>query len=139
MITHNLQISNCQLNYNFVLMKGFFAMLIFAFMVSCTSARSAKLIRSQHPQRRLDAKPERRLMFGSSDTEQEMDEASEHSHMSIMMNMMEKNSLISNIMKNVKRFSVSLDDLSEAVNTQIVQLASVANSNLGKNLYLSKI
>ena len=99
-----------------------------------------KPIRSQHPYRRLSKNSERRLMgFGTDETTDDIEEASEHSHMVMMMNMMEKNSQISNIMKNVKRFSSSLDDLAESVNTQIVQLASVANSNLGKNLYLSKI
>lgn len=124
-------------------MKGHLSLLLFTLLTIVSFTEAAKPIKSQHSSRRLAAKPERQLflnnLLGSSDTEQEMDEASEHSHMFIMMNMMEKNSLISNIMKNVKRFASSLDDLSEAVNTQIVQLASVANSNLGKNLYLSKI
>ena len=109
-------------------------------LLSFNIYQTAKLIKSQHPSRRLSQKPERKLnLFGSSDTEQEMDEASEHSHMVMMMNMMEKNSQIGNIMKNVKRFSSSLDELAESVNTQIVQLASVANSNTAKNLYLGKI
>lgn len=121
-------------------MKSSFVLFILAFIIALNSIQAAKQIKSQHPARRLNARTERKLsLFGSSDTQQEMDEASEHSHMVMMMNMMEKNSQISNIMKNVKRFSTSLDDLAESVNTQIVQLASVANSNLNKNLYLSKI
>ena len=105
-------------------------------------AESAKTIKSQHSERRLRQKKDRKLygslMGGDTETE-DMEEESEHSHMTMMMQMMEKNTQISNIMKNVKRFSSSLDDLAESVNTQIVNLASVANANLNKNLYLNKI
>ena len=121
-------------------MKSSILMLILTFTLAICSIQAAKSIKSQHPSRRKAARPERQLgLFGSSDTETELDEASEHSHMVLVMNMMEKNSRINNIMKNVKMFSTSLDDLAEAVNTQIVQLASVANSNLGKNVYINNI
>lgn len=116
-------------------------MLILTLFAVVTCTQSVKTIRSQHPNRRLNAKPERKLfnLFGSSSTDTELDDRNEHKNMVLVMNMMQKNTLINNILKNVKLFSNALDDLSESVNTQIVQLAAVANSNLSKNLYISKI
>ena len=122
-------------------MKSHLVMLLLAFILAMSTVQSAKTIRSLHDSRRKSAKPERQLgLFGGDDDEaDEADEASEHSRMRTIMNMMQKSSSIQNILKNVRLFSTALDDLAEAVNGQIVALAGVANSNLGKNLYLGKI
>ena len=121
-------------------MKSHLVVLILAFVIAISTVESAKTIKSLHDRRRVGAKKERQLgLFGGDDDADEEDEASEHSRMRTIFNMMQKSSAIQNILKNVRMFSSALDDLAEAINVQIVSLAGVANSNLSKNLYLGKI
>ena len=132
-------------------MKSIPIITLLLISITINKIHSAKSIKGLHPARRrprslsnneshnfgsrISKRVERKLsLFGPSEIEQEMDEASEHSHMVMMMNMMDKNAKVGNIVKYVKQFSDFMDDLHETVGAEISQLSSVAANHITKNL-----
>ena len=101
-----------------------------------TTVYSIRKIKGNHPERRLRSPKPRRL---GGEGASMMLQANQHADMAIMVNMSQTNEELSDIMNNVQSFQKGIDELAEAVNTQIVQLSSVCNNNLGRNHYLGKI
>jgi hypothetical protein len=110
--------------------------LISAFLLTSIVTKVAKI--SINRQTRGE-KPERKLLFGFGEVEQklkEQQETNQHENMVMMMKMMERQGQIKKILDLVGQFNSRLDDLSESVNTEIVQLSAVANSNMNRPEYL---
>ena len=85
------------------------------------------------------AKPERKLFGFGGGMEQKLKEQQEnnqHENMVMMMKMMERQGQIKKVLDLVGQFNSRLEDLAESVNTEIVQLSAVANSNMSRPGYL---
>ena len=103
-----------------------------------------KRIKQLQTERITKGAPPRKLLgldslMGNVDENELLKQATQHSDMAIMVAMSQTNEQLNDIMQNVQNFQKGIDELAEAVNTQIVQLSSVANNNLNKNVYLGRI
>ena len=119
--------------------------LTFLFVCFSFQLKNHKKIKQLQTERITRGAQPRKLMLsmdklmGNADENELLKQATQHSDMAIMVAMSQTNEQLNDIMQNVQNFQKGIDELAEAVNTQIVQLSSVANNNLNKNVYLGRI
>ena len=106
-------------------MKHFFLALIFGFMLMNN-------IQSRvYTKRALRQEPERELfLFGDAKEKLKQQlESNQHENMLMMMKMMKRQEEVKRIMTLVNQFQTNLDNLSSAVNSEIVSFASLASAH----------
>ena len=93
-------------------------LLLIGVMLCLTSTVcSIRKIKANHTERRLRGVKPRELVGNGAEM---MMAANQHADMAIMVNMSQTNEELSDIMNNVQSFQKGIDELAEAVNTQIV-------------------
>ncbi len=109
--------------------------ITFIFLVMMSFQGLKKKIKRKRQHRKPPT--ERKLfLFNNDDAKiKAQQDANQHENMIMMMRMMNRQSQIKKIMNLVNSFRSRLDDLSESVNSEIIQLAAVANGNLNRNSY----
>ena len=118
-------------------MKNIFTKFLTTLLILTTILTKATKINKLRQTR--NGRPERKLGLFDGGMEQKLKEqqdANQHENMVMMMKMMERQGQIKKVLDLVGQFNSRLEDLAESVNTEIVQLSAVANSNMNRPKYL---